>query len=140
VKMVIETSRPIARVAKELAGTDPVTPGPGQVIILTEGPTEAQTLLGEEPNTSVIRLRSRLLELGVWSEGDVYDFDVALRTRNEVAHGKQKDLSRASVSQVDQCTVVARQCALTRTSAPVNRPHPVEQALAAGLRYYRELP
>lgn len=84
---------------------------PGQVVILTEGPVEiqlleelraterdAQALLGEGPNTSVIRLRSRLLELGVWSEHDVYDFDVALRTRNEIAHGNQ-EVSRTSISK-----------------------------------------
>ena len=48
---------------------------------------------------SVIRFRSRLQELGVWSEGDVYDFDVALRTRNEIAHGDENELSRGSVTK-----------------------------------------
>jgi ABC-type phosphate transport system substrate-binding protein len=84
---------------------------PGQIFILTEGPVEAQlleelsatereaqALLGEGTNTSVIRLRSRLLERGVWSERDVHDFDVALRTRNEIAHGEQ-EVSRTSTSQ-----------------------------------------
>lgn len=59
---------------------------------------EAQALLGEGHNVSVIRLRSRLQELGVWSDSDVYDFDLALRTRNAVAHGDQ-ELSRASVTK-----------------------------------------
>jgi hypothetical protein len=58
---------------------------------------EAQALLGQGPNTSVIRLRTRLQELGVWSRSDVYDFDVALRTRNKVAHGDQEELSTTSV-------------------------------------------
>lgn len=82
------------------------------VIALAEGPVdiqllrefsaierEAQNLLGGGSNISVIRLRSRLLELGIWSERDVYDFDVALRTRNQVAHGEQADVTRASMSQ-----------------------------------------
>lgn len=81
-------------------------------VIITEGPTEAQllrelnmiereaqALLGEGQNTSVIRLRSRLEELGIWSENDVYDFDFALRVRNVVAHGDQQELSRASVTR-----------------------------------------
>ena len=48
---------------------------------------------------SVIRLRSRLQELGVWSENDVYDFDVALRTRNEIARGDRNELSRGSITK-----------------------------------------
>jgi hypothetical protein len=46
--------------------------------------------LGERPDVllqalevGAIRLRSRLEDSGVWSEEDVYDFDVALRTRNK---------------------------------------------------------
>jgi hypothetical protein len=86
---------------------------PGKSLyLITEGPTEArllyelsaiereaQTLLGEEHSTSLIRLRSRLRELGVWSDGDVYDFDIALRTRNKIAHGDQEELSKASVAK-----------------------------------------
>jgi hypothetical protein len=33
----------------------------------------------------VIRIRSRLLELGIWSERDVCDFNDALVVRNKVA-------------------------------------------------------
>lgn len=76
--------------------------GPAEIRLLRElGVTEreAQALLGEGTSTSVIRLRSLLLEAGVWSENDVYDFDIALRTRNEIAHGTQEDLSRTSINQ-----------------------------------------
>lgn len=54
-------------------------------------------LLNEEPSVSVIRVRSRLYESGVWSKRDLYDFDIALRTRNEVAHGDYEKLSKASL-------------------------------------------
>jgi hypothetical protein len=92
--------------------TETIKASAGSVVITVEGPAEAkllqelsaiereaQALLGEGPSTSVIRLRSRLLELGVWSKKDVYDFDVALRTRNEIAHGTQRDVSRTSINQ-----------------------------------------
>jgi hypothetical protein len=59
---------------------------------------EAQGLLGEGHGTSVIRLRSRLQELGIWSDSDIYDFDVALRTRNKVVHGDEEELSEKSVT------------------------------------------
>ena len=100
------------RASAEKEATKASKAHPGQVVILVEGPAEAQllqeliatereaqALLSEGPNTSVIRLRARLLDLGVWSERDVYDFDVALRTRNEIAHGEQKEVSRTSISQ-----------------------------------------
>jgi hypothetical protein len=57
-----------------------------------------QDLLGEGHRTSVIRLRERLLELGIWNKGDAYNFDIALRTRNEIAHGDQGGVSIASVA------------------------------------------
>jgi hypothetical protein len=69
------------------------------LIELVQIEREAQALVGEGPTTSIIRLRSRLQELGVWSDDDVYDFDVALRIRNEVAHGDQEVLSRTSVAK-----------------------------------------
>ena len=104
-----QSFRSRASAEKEAARTSKAHPD--QVILLTEGPMEvqlleelsaaereAQALLGERTNASVIRLRSRLLDLGVWSERDAYDFDVALRTRNKIAHGEQ-EVSRTSVSQ-----------------------------------------
>lgn len=75
--------------------------GPAEALLFNELSMieqEAQALLGERHTTSVIRLRSRLQESGVWSESDVYDFDVALRTRNEIAHGDQKEITRASLA------------------------------------------
>jgi hypothetical protein len=79
-----------------------MTEGSSEVRLLLELKAierEAQALLGEGHSTSVIRLRARLQELEVWSDSDVYDFDVALRTRNKIAHGDQEELSRASVTK-----------------------------------------
>lgn len=60
---------------------------------------EARTALGEGPSTSIIRIRAGLQDSDVWSEEDVYDFDVALRTRNKVAHGDQEGLTKASLAE-----------------------------------------
>ncbi len=92
------------------SGTAVTDPGSEHVLIVTEGPAEAsllqelsalereaQRLFDEGHSTSVIRLRSRLRESGVWSDKDVYDFDIALVTRNKIAHGDQEELSKASV-------------------------------------------
>jgi hypothetical protein len=65
---------------------------------LTAIEREAQELLGETHSTSVIRLRSRLQERGIWSERDVQDFDVALRARNAVAHGDEESLNKRSMT------------------------------------------
>jgi hypothetical protein len=90
----------------------PSTALAGFVTVATEGPAEirlleelseiegqAQELLGEGRHLSVIGLRSRLQELGVWSENDVYDFDVALRARNDIAHGDKETLSKETVTR-----------------------------------------
>jgi hypothetical protein len=84
----------------------------GDPLLITEGTAEAQllhelsvieqdaqALVGEGHNISVIRLRSWLRASGIWSENDVRDFDDALRTRNGVAHGDEEELSRASVAK-----------------------------------------
>jgi hypothetical protein len=63
---------------------------------------EASILLGEEHKVSVIRLRSRLHELGIWSDSDIYDFDLALRTRNKIAHGDLEELNKASVLEATE--------------------------------------
>jgi len=85
---------------------------------LTAIEREAQALLGETPHTSVIRLRSRLQELGVWSENDVYDFDAALRIRNKVAHGDE--LNRVSVTEaVDTMQRLRRKLETSRPLPPV---------------------
>lgn len=60
---------------------------------------EARDLLGERQSTSIIRIRSRLRDSGVWSEEDVYDFDTALRVRNKVAHGDQGELTKTSLAE-----------------------------------------
>jgi hypothetical protein len=44
----------------------------------------AQVLIGERRRISVIRIRPRLLELGIWSERDICDFNDALRVRTRV--------------------------------------------------------
>jgi hypothetical protein len=60
---------------------------------------EARALLGEGSSASIIRIRSRLRDSGVWSEEDVYDFDTALRVRNKVAHGDQEELTKTSLAE-----------------------------------------
>jgi hypothetical protein len=66
---------------------------------LHEIEADSKALLGEQYSASVIRLIPRLLELGVWSESDAFDFDAALRTRNQVAHGDEESLSQTSVTE-----------------------------------------
>jgi len=69
---------------------------------------QARILLGEDHPISVIQIRERLRDLGIWSDSDVYDFDLALRTRNEVAHGG-RDLNKTSVAEAVQIMQNLRQ-------------------------------
>jgi hypothetical protein len=82
---------------------------------------EARALLGEGPTASIIRLRSRLQDSGVWSEEDVYDFDVALRTRNKVAHRDQDELNKTSLAEaIETMERLRRKLEATRISPPRN--------------------
>jgi hypothetical protein len=75
-----------------------------QIVLLTEGRAElrllselgaiekeARSLLGERPSSSIVLIRSRVQDPGIWSAEDVYDFDNALRTRIRLRMGTKKD-------------------------------------------------
>jgi hypothetical protein len=94
------SSGPLTEAMEIIRKSSLFTEGPIEIRLLSELDAierEARALLGEDRATSVIRLRSDLQALGVWSESDIYDFDVALRARNQVAHGDRSELSRASL-------------------------------------------
>ncbi len=92
---------------------------------------QARILLAEDHPLSVIQLRERLRDMGIWSDADVFDFDVALRRRNQVAHGEQKDLSKTDVEEAVRVMQHLRQ-ALVQRSAVGARPPSASRELSAG--------
>jgi hypothetical protein len=59
---------------------------------------DARNLLGSSYGSSIFSARVRLRESEIWSDQDVSDFDDALRTRNQIAHGDDEMLNTALVA------------------------------------------